>query len=194
MTRTAQISRNTRETRIDCSLVLDGSGSGSARTGIGFLDHMIETLARHAGLDLEIRCTGDLQIDDHHTVEDTAIVLGSALDAALADRAGIERFGDATVPLDEALARAAIDLSGRPWPEVRLDLQRDALGGVAAENLEHFLNSFAIAGRFALHVDVIRGRNDHHRAEAAFKAVARALRAAVRRTDDPRVPSTKGVL
>ena len=194
MTRAAQISRHTRETQIECSLVLDGSGSGSARTGIGFLDHMIETLARHAGLDLELRCTGDLQIDHHHSVQDTAIVLGSGIPTALADRSGIERFGDATVPLDEALARAAIDLSGRPWPEVRLDLRRDALGGVAAENLEHFLNSLAIAGRFALHVDVIRGRNDHHRAEAAFKAVARALRAAIRRTGDSRVPSTKGVL
>jgi len=192
--RNARLERKTRETAASCSIDLDGEGRCRAQTGIGFLDHMIETLARHAGFDLEIVCEGDLHLDDHHSAEDTAILLGQALDASLGDRVGIERFGDATVPLDEALARAALDLSGRPWPEVELGLRRDTLGGIAAENLEHFLNSFAISGRLALHVDVLRGRNDHHRAEAAFKAVARALRAAVRRTGSTSVPSTKGVL
>jgi imidazoleglycerol-phosphate dehydratase len=192
--RNARLERKTRETAVSCSIDLDGEGRCRAQTGIGFLDHMIETLARHAGFDLEIVCEGDLHLDDHHSAEDTAILLGQALDASLGDRVGIERFGDATVPLDEALARAALDLSGRPWPEVELGLRRDTLGGIAAENLEHFLNSFAISGRLALHVDVLRGRNDHHRAEAAFKAVARALRAAVRRTGSTSVPSTKGVL
>jgi imidazoleglycerol-phosphate dehydratase len=192
--RNARLERKTRETAVSCSIDLDGEGRCRAQTGIGFLDHMIETLARHAGFDLEIVCEGDLHLDDHHSAEDTAILLGQALDASLGDRVGIERFGDATVPLDEALARAALDLSGRPWPQVELGLRRDTLGGIAAENLEHFLNSFAISGRLALHVDVLRGRNDHHRAEAAFKAVARALRAAVRRTGSTSVPSTKGVL
>lgn len=192
--RNARLERKTRETAVSCSIDLDGEGRCRAQTGIGFLDHMIETLARHAGFDLEIVCEGDLHLDDHHSAEDTAILLGQALDASLGDRVGIERFGDATVPLDEALARAALDLSGRPWPEVELGLRRDTLGGIAAENLEHFLNSFAISGRLALHVDVLRGKNDHHRAEAAFKAVARALRAAVRRTGSTSVPSTKGVL
>jgi imidazoleglycerol-phosphate dehydratase len=192
--RNARLERKTRETAVSCSIDLDGEGRCRAQTGIGFLDHMIETLARHAGFDLEIICEGDLHLDDHHSAEDTAILLGQALDASLGDRVGIERFGDATVPLDEALARAALDLSGRPWPQVELGLRRDTLGGIAAENLEHFLNSFAISGRLALHVDVLRGRNDHHRAEAAFKAVARALRAAVRRTGSTSVPSTKGVL
>lgn len=192
--RRTTLERRTRETSVSCSLDLDGAGRCRAATGIGFLDHMIETLARHAGFDLEISCEGDLHLDDHHSAEDTALLLGQALDACLGDRAGIERFGDATVPLDEALARAALDLSGRPWPEVELGLRRESLGAIATENLEHFLNSFAIAGRFALHVDVIRGRNDHHRAESAFKAVARALRAAVRRTGSTEVPSTKGVL
>ncbi len=192
--RRSQTQRTTRETSVTCTLDLDGTGQCSVRTGLGFLDHMIETLARHARFDLELRCDGDLHLDDHHSAEDTALVLGQALDSCLGDRAGIERFGDATVPLDEALARAALDLSGRPWPAIDLGLRREALGGIACENLEHFLQSLAIAGRFGLHVDVLRGSNDHHRAEAAFKAVARALRAAVRRTGDTSVPSTKGVL
>lgn len=192
--RRATVERATKETRLRAVLDLDGSGQVQVSTGIGFLDHMLDALARHAGFDLELTCQGDLEVDDHHTAEDTALVLGAALDEALGDRSGIERFGDAHAPLDEALARVVCDLSGRPWPEVHLGLVRESIGAIASENITHFFQSLAIAGRMALHVDVLRGENDHHRAEAAFKAAARALRQAVRRTGDARVPSTKGVL
>jgi imidazoleglycerol phosphate dehydratase HisB len=192
-TRRADIQRQTAETRIEGELVLEGSRRVEVATGIGFLDHMLTALAHHAGWDLALRCRGDLEVDDHHTAEDCALALGAALDAALGDRAGIVRFGSAYAPLDEALARAVVDLSGRPWPEVDLGLRRERLGALAAENAPHVLRSLAIAARCALHVDVLKGDNDHHRAEAAFKAVALALRQAVARTGDA-VPSTKGVL
>jgi len=191
--RTATVSRTTRETTICCTLDLDGDGSAAVDTGLGFLDHMLTSLARHGGLTLTLTATGDLDVDDHHTVEDCALVLGEALDAALGDKAGVVRYGHAYAPLDEALARAVVDLSGRPWPSVDLGLRREQLGGVACENLTHFFNSLAIRGRITLHVDVLKGENDHHRAEAAFKALALALRTAVTiRGGD--VPSTKGVL
>ncbi len=192
--RRASIHRRTGETDVRVELVLDGSGRAQIRTGLGFLDHMLHALARHARFDLELSCEGDLQVDDHHTVEDCALALGRALDAALADRSGIARFGGAYAPLDEALARVVVDLSGRPWSEVDLGLRREKLGEVACENLAHFFHSLAAAGRMALHVDVLRGENDHHRIEAAFKALALALREAVARTGDESVPSTKGVL
>lgn len=192
--RTATVTRETEETRVRAALALDGRGTSEVSTGIGFLDHMLDALARHARFDLELTCEGDMEIDDHHTAEDCALVLGAALDAALGDRSGIERFGDAHAPLDEALARAVCDLSGRPWPEVHLGLVRERIGAIATENVTHFFQSFAIAARMSLHVDLLRGANDHHRAEAAFKATARALRFAVQRTDDARIPSTKGVL
>jgi imidazoleglycerol phosphate dehydratase HisB len=192
--RTATAVRETKETKIECRLVLDGQGQCEVSTGLGFLDHMLEALARHARLDLWLTCEGDLDVDDHHTVEDCALVLGEALDRALGERQGIARFGSAFAPLDEALARAVIDLSGRPWPEVELGLRREYLGTVATENLSHFLRSLAIASRSCLHVDVLRGENDHHRCEAAFKAVALALRAALTRDGSRVVPSTKGVL
>jgi imidazoleglycerol-phosphate dehydratase len=163
-------------------------------TGIGFLDHLLTALARHGGLDLELECRGDLEVDDHHTAEDCALALGEALDRALGERRGIVRFGWAYAPLDEALARAVVDISGRPWAEIDLGLVRPAIGALAAENVSHVLRSFAIAARISLHVDVLRGENDHHRAEAAFKAVALAVRQAVGTTGDPRVPSTKEVL
>lgn len=193
--RAATIKRETSETSVSCTLRLDGAGVAQVDTGIGFLDHLFTALARHGRFDLALRCQGDLHVDDHHTAEDCALVFGQALDAALEDRAGIARFGSAHAPLDEALARAVVDLSGRPWPEVHLGLRREALGGLACENVGHVLRSVAIASRSTLHVDVLRGENDHHKAEAAFKAVALALRAAVRR-DGPadQVPSTKGVL
>jgi imidazoleglycerol phosphate dehydratase HisB len=194
--RVATVSRRTRETEVIATLRLDGSGQSAVATGIGFYDHMLATLARHARFDLELRCRGDLVIDDHHTVEDCALALGEALDRALGDRAGIARFGDAHAPLDEALARAVVDLSGRPWPEVRLRLAREAIGGMACENIAHVFRSLAIAARAALHVDVLRGDNDHHKTEAAFKACALALRQAV--ALDPSlggaVASEKGVL
>lgn len=193
-TRSAAIARRTQETDIRLELSLDGSGRAEVATGIGFLDHLICGLVRHAGFDLELRCSGDLEVDDHHSAEDCALALGAALDQALGERRGIARFGHALAPLDEALARAVVDLSGRPWAEVDLALQRDTVGGLAAENAEHFLRSLAMAGRSCIHVDLLRGANDHHRAEAAFKALALALRAAVARDGDERVPSTKGSL
>ena len=192
--RSATIERKTRETEIRVQLELDGSGSAKISTGLGFLDHMLEALAKHARLDLELACVGDLHIDDHHTVEDCALALGQALDQALGDRSGIARFSHAYAPLDEALARVVIDLSGRPWPEVHIGFTREKIGDVATENLTHFFESLAMTARCALHVDVLRGKNDHHRAEAAFKALALALRQAVARDASAGIPSTKGVL
>ncbi len=191
--RTAAIDRTTSETQIAGRLVLDGSGEVSMDTGIGFLDHMLTALAFHAGWDLELECRGDLEVDDHHTAEDCALALGEALDTALGDRAGITRFGTGHAPLDEALARAVVDLSDRPWPEIHLGLTREALGALACENITHIFVSFAMAARCALHVDVLRGSNDHHRAEAAFKATALALGQATAITGDA-IRSTKGSL
>jgi imidazoleglycerol phosphate dehydratase HisB len=194
--RTATIERTTRETAIRCTVDLDGRGDAEVDTGIGFLDHMLTALAKHGGLSLTLTCRGDLHVDDHHTVEDCALALGEALLAASGERRGIRRFGHAYAPLDEALVRAVVDLSGRPWPEVAIPFVRPTLGTVATENLVHFLESLAIAARMTLHVDVIKGRNDHHKIEAAFKAFGRALDAACR--VDPRrqgtIPSTKGTL
>ena len=192
--RVALIERETRETRIRLELALEGSRQVEVVTGIGFLDHLLTALATHAGWDLSLRCTGDLEVDDHHTAEDCGLALGAALDRALGDRAGIVRFGSAHAPLDEALARTVVDLSGRPWPEVHLGLERERLGAIATENVTHVLVSLAMAARCALHVDLMRGRNDHHRAEAAFKATALALRQAAAPAQLPGVPSTKGVL
>ena len=154
---------------------------------------MLAALAKHGRFDLTLTATGDTEVDDHHTVEDCAIVLGRAFDEALGDRTGIARFGYGYAPLDESLSRAVVDLSGRPWPEVSIDFTRETIGEVATENIIHFLRSFAIEGRMALHVDLIRGDNDHHKAESAFKALAIALRAAVA-ADGDGVPSTKGTL
>ncbi|MFI4915029.1 MAG: imidazoleglycerol-phosphate dehydratase HisB [Phycisphaerales bacterium JB060] len=193
--RTANIERQTRETKIEASIDLGGIGEGAVDSGIGFLDHMLGAVALHGRVDLDLTCRGDLDVDDHHTVEDVAIVMGQLVDQALGDRAAIVRFAHAYAPLDEALARVVVDLSGRPSATIDLGLKREMLGGVACENLTHWFVSFATAARCALHVDVLRGENDHHRAEAAFKAFALALRGAI--TMDPRpvgVPSTKGVL
>lgn len=192
--RTATISRKTGETDITVTVNLDGTGAASVRTGIGFLDHMLTALARHARLDLTLACTGDLQVDDHHTAEDCALALGAAIDTALGERRAFARFGHAYAPLDEALARAVVDLSGRPYAVVELGLRREAIGGLSCENIPHVITSLATALRGAIHVDVLRGENDHHRAEAAFKALALALRAALARTPNADVPSTKGVL
>ena len=191
--RRAEIHRKTGETEVTVTLVLDGSGRAEVATGIGFYDHMLTALAKHARFDLTLRCRGDLEIDDHHTAEDCALALGQALDAALGERRGIRRFGHAYAPLDEALARAVVDLSGRPWPAIELGLRRERLGDIACENLVHALQSLAMASRANLHVKVLEGDNDHHRVEAAFKATALALRMAVARDGDD-VPSTKGVL
>jgi imidazoleglycerol-phosphate dehydratase len=192
--RSAKVTRKTLETEIRLELALDGEGQAEIATGIGFLDHMLASLAKHARFDLELSCAGDLQIDDHHTAEDCALALGQALDQALGERRGVARFGSAYAPLDEALARAVVDLSGRPCAVVELGLTRETLGDLACENVAHVFGSLATTGRMALHVDVLRGTNDHHRAEAAFKALALALRQAVRRDGPDQVPSTKGVL
>lgn len=191
--RTATSNRTTKETAIDIKLNLDGTGQTEVATGIGFLDHMLTALAFHSGMDLKLVCDGDLHIDDHHTAEDCALALGTAIDDALGKRTGIARFGYAYAPLDEALARTVVDLSGRPWPEIHLGLTREMVGTWASENITHFFQSLAMTLRCSLHVDVIRGGNDHHRAEAAFKSLAKALKQALARTDGA-VPSTKGVL
>jgi imidazoleglycerol phosphate dehydratase HisB len=192
--RTGVSKRVTSETNVFVELTLDGTGRIEAATGIGMLDHLLAAFARHSRCDLTVRCEGDLHVDDHHTAEDVALALGSALDKALGERRGVTRFGSALVPLDEALSRVAIDLSGRPFADVQLGLRREWLGTLAAENVTHVLRSLAMAGRFTLHVDVLKGENDHHRAESAFKATAIALRQAVSRTGFDDVPSTKGVL
>ena len=196
--RIVELTRRTKETSIELRLGLDGTGESTIRTGIGYFDHMLGALAKHAAFDLTLTCDGDLVIDQHHTVEDCGIVLGKAIDQALGDRAGISRAGHAYYPLDEALARAVVDLGGRPWPEVDLGLTREKLGELATENLDHVLRSLAIAGRMALHVHLLSGANDHHRAEAAFKSLGLALREAVRidtaRSSTEISNSTKGVL
>ena len=192
--RAATVTRNTRETAVSATLVLDGTGKADVNTGIGFLDHLLETLARHARFDLSLSCRGDLAVDDHHTAEDCALALGGALDQALGERRGVTRFGWAYAPLDEALARAVVDLSGRPSADVALDLEREAIGGLACENIPHLFRSLAAAARLTLHVDVLKGENDHHKAEAAVKALALALRQAVASSGFDDVLSTKGTL
>ena len=192
--RTATVERSTSETEIRLTLGLDGTGQSTIQTGVGFLDHMLTALAKHGRLDIDLQVNGDLDVDDHHTVEDTALALGAALDQALGERRGIERFSHAYAPLDEALARVVIDLSGRPYARVAIPFVREMVGDVATENLTHFFQSLAMTGRLALHVDVLEGENDHHKAEAAFKALAIALRRAVARTGGSDVPSTKGSL
>ena len=196
MTRTAEITRTTGETDVTLTLGLDGTGAGSRNTGVGFLDHMLDLLARHGRLDLEVQVTGDLQTGAHHTVEDTGIVLGQALDVALGDRRGIARYGHAVVPMDEARAACAIDISGRPYCAVTgIELPPGTIAGFEHEAAEEFFRAVASAARLTLHLELQAGTNAHHMIEACFKAFARALRAAV--AIDPRetgVPSTKGTL
>jgi imidazoleglycerol-phosphate dehydratase len=195
MTRTAEITRETRETSVSLRLALDGTGAGTRETGVGFLDHMLDLLARHGRLDLDIAVRGDLETGGHHTVEDTGIVLGQALDAALGDRSGIHRYGEAIVPMDEARALCAIDISGRPFLLLGAELPPGATGGFEHELLEEFLRAVANNARCTIHVEIQAPGNAHHMIEAAFKAFARALRRAV--AIDPTetgVPSTKGVL
>jgi imidazoleglycerol-phosphate dehydratase len=195
MSREAKISRKTAETDVSLELALEGTGRGTRETGVGFLDHMLDLLARHGHIDLEVRVHGDLQTGAHHTVEDTAIVLGQALDVALGDRAGIVRYGSATVPMDEARASATIDISGRPFTSFEAELPAGATGDFEHELTEEFFRALANAAKLTLHLRVEAGTNAHHMIEAAFKAFARALRAAV--AIDPSesgVPSTKGTL
>lgn len=193
--RTAQLQRKTRETDIALSLNLDGTGESQPHTGVGFFDHMLDLLARHSLIDLNVQAQGDLHVDAHHTVEDVGIVLGQALSQALGDKRGIHRYGWAMVPMDETLAQAAIDLSGRAAFVFRVNFPAQAIGGFPCELVEEFWKAFAHAASLNLHVHVPYGGNAHHVAEAIFKCVARALRQAV--SLDPRqpgVPSTKGSL
>ena len=192
--RTSTVQRQTSETTITCTVDLDCPSMLDLQTGLGFFDHMLTAVAVHAGIGLKMCCDGDLHVDDHHSVEDCGLVFGSAIAEALGDRKGIARFGWAMVPMDEALARVAIDLSGRPASVIDLDLDGEKLGEVATENLTHFFQSVAVNLKCALHVDVVRGGNDHHKAEAAYKGFAKALAMAIRRTGQAEVPSTKGVL
>lgn len=194
MNRRASLTRQTRETSVELTLDLDGEGSAKVETGVGFFDHLLTSFATHGLFDLEVRTVGDLHIDDHHTIEDTALVLGSALAEALGDRSGINRFGDARVPMDEALAEATVDISGRPYAVIDLRLTTPRIGTMTTQNLPHALEAFARNAGLTLHLRS-GGVNDHHIAEAGIKALARALRGAV--TLDPRrvgVPSSKGTL
>jgi imidazoleglycerol-phosphate dehydratase len=193
--REAEVRRATKETDVRVRLSLDGEGRAQVSTGVRFLDHMLELFARHGLFDLEVECRGDLDVDDHHTVEDVAITLGQALGEALGDKRGVTRYGSALVPMDEALCRAVVDLSGRFYLVYEVETRRQQIGNFSVELAEHFWRSLAEAARCNLHLDCLRGRNTHHILEGTFKAAARALRQAVER--DPRVtgvPSTKGVL
>ncbi len=190
--RRATVSRRTKETDVTVTLTLDGSGTTAIATGIGFYDHLLSSLGHHGLFDIEIKAAGDLEVDEHHTVEDVALVLGSAFAEALGDRAGIRRFGDASAPMDESLATAVVDVGGRPYAVVDLPFRGERAGGLPLQLVEHALEAFARTSGTTLHVRGV-GRNDHHLAEAAFKALARALRVACEA--DPRrvgVASTKG--
>jgi imidazoleglycerol-phosphate dehydratase len=193
--RQADIRRKTKETDVRVRLNLDGSGKSKISIGLPFLEHMLELFAKHGLFDLQVTCDGDLEIDDHHSVEDIAITLGQALAQALADKAGINRYGEAVVPMDEALCRAVIDLSGRFYLVYEVPTKRQKIGNFSVELAEHFWRSLAETAKFNLHIDCLRGRNTHHILEGTFKASARALRQAVERNSRiSGVPSTKGSL
>ncbi|OIO69788.1 MAG: imidazoleglycerol-phosphate dehydratase HisB [Zetaproteobacteria bacterium CG12_big_fil_rev_8_21_14_0_65_55_1124] len=195
MSRQASITRTTKETDIRLSLNLDGSGKGNLNSSIPFLDHMLEQISRHGLIDLSVEAKGDREIDDHHTVEDIGICLGEALRDALGDKAGVRRYGHAYVPLDEALSRVVLDLSGRPGLEYHIDFPRERVGDFDIDLFKEFFQAVTNHGKITLHVDAIRGANNHHIIETVFKAFGRALRMAVE--PDPRhagIPSTKGAL
>jgi imidazoleglycerol-phosphate dehydratase len=195
MTRAASVQRTTRETDVRITLTLDGTGQATVRTGVGFYDHLLTSFAHHGLFDLELEVTGDLHIDEHHTVEDVALVLGASFAQALGDRAGINRFGDAAVPMDESLATAVVDMGGRPYAVIDLPFRGERIGELPTQLVEHALESFSRTAGATIHLRG-HGRNDHHLAEAAFKALARACRVACER--DPRrgdaIASTKGTL
>jgi imidazoleglycerol-phosphate dehydratase len=194
--RSTTLTRTTAETDIKVELTLDGTGKYDNQTGVGFFDHMLDQLARHALVDLTVRCSGDLHIDDHHTVEDVGIAIGQALAKAMGDKKGITRYGSCLLPMDDALVRAALDLSGRPYLVWNVDLPTAKIGTFDTELVREFFQALSTHGGMTLHVDMLHGLNSHHIAEAAFKAVARALRIALEldpRTSDA-IPSTKGTL
>ncbi|MBY0520724.1 MAG: imidazoleglycerol-phosphate dehydratase HisB [Sphingomonas sp.] len=194
--RSATISRSTKETSIEVTVNLDGTGDYSVSTGIGFLDHMIEQLSRHSLIDMDVKAVGDLHIDQHHTTEDTGIAIGEAVLRALGDKGGIRRYGDALSPMDETLTRVALDISGRPYLVWNTSFSQTRLGEMDTELFQHWFHSFAHAAGITLHVETLYGHNNHHIVESAFKGLARALRTAVE--IDPRkggsIPSTKGML
>jgi imidazoleglycerol-phosphate dehydratase len=192
MSRKASVSRETSETNVRISLDLDGSGVAAITTGVGFFDHLLESFGYHAMIDIEVETKGDLFVDEHHTVEDTTLVLGTAIAEALGDRSGIQRFGHAVVPMDEALARAAVDLGGRPYAVIDLAFSTDRIGQLGTQMIPHAIEALARTAGMTVHLSA-EGSNDHHVAEAAFKALARSIRAAVA-PDERRdgVPSTKG--
>ena len=194
--RTATVTRNTAETAIDVTVNIDGTGQYSISTGIGFLDHMVEQLSRHSLIDIEMKVEGDLHIDQHHTVEDSALALGEAVAKALGDKRGIRRYGDALSPMDETLTRVALDISGRPYLVFDVEFSQPRLGEMDTEMFQHWFHSFAQTAGLTLHVETLHGSNNHHIAEAAYKGLARSLRTAVeidaRKADA--IPSTKGVL
>jgi imidazoleglycerol-phosphate dehydratase len=195
MPRTAEVNRNTAETDVQVSLALDGIGGGERQTGVGFLDHMLDLFARHGRLNLTVQASGDLETGAHHTVEDVGICIGQALDEALGDRAGIARYGQATVPMDESRASCAIDISGRGLCAFEAVLPPGAIGNFDHELAEEFFRALATNARLTLHLTIERGTNAHHAIEAAFKALARALRGAVALDpSEPGIPSTKGTL
>ena len=193
--RTASISRETKETKVQVTLNLDGSGTYENNTGVGFFDHMLDLFAKHGSFDLTVSCDGDLHVDDHHTIEDVGIVIGQAFAEALGDKAYINRYGSAYVPMDEALARAVVDLSGRFYLQYDATFVRNRVGAMSTEMVEHFWYSLAEKAGMNLHINILAGRNAHHKIEAIFKATARALREAVRRdTNNAKMASTKGAL
>ena len=194
--RTAQIKRTTNETKIEVTLDLDGNGNFDNRTGVGFFDHMLDQLARHSRIDLTVRAVGDKHVDDHHTVEDVGIAIGSALQSALGDKRGIQRYGECSLPMDEALVSAALDLSGRPYLVWKVEMPTMKIGTFDTELVREFFQAVSNHGGMTLHVEKRSGRNSHHVAEAAFKAVARALRRAVAPDESSatEIPSTKGTL
>ncbi len=194
--RTASLSRSTRETEITVSLDLDGRGDADISTGVGFFDHMLTQIARHGHIDLTVKAKGDLHIDDHHTVEDVGIAIGQCFRKALGDKAGITRYADVTLPLDEALSRVVVDISGRPYLVFRTVFHADKIGSFDTQLVEEWFRAFTMQAGLTLHVETFYGTNDHHIAESCFKALARALRiaASVDPAEAGRVPSTKGVL
>lgn len=194
MARRAEIKRKTNETDIEVKLDLDGSGRSSIDTGIPFFDHMLDQLARHSSIDLELRARGDVEIDFHHTVEDVGLALGTALTEALGDKKGITRFGDAAIPMNEALAQARIDISGRAFLVFEAELRVAKTGAFDTELIEEFWRAFVNESKITLHIDIVRGGNSHHMIEAIFKSTARALKTAIRLSGSTEIPSTKGTL
>ena len=194
MKRTAEIDRKTRETDIAVTINLDGNGTARVDTGIGFLNHMLESLAKHSRMDIAVKAKGDLEVDDHHTVEDVGLALGEAFKKALGDKRGITRFGWALCPMDEALARVSVDISGRPYCVCTLDMHLHQLGDMHASAVPEFFMAFSSSAGLTLHLDLIRAQNLHHAVEALFKALALALAQAIQAGKEGDVPSTKGIL